>query len=245
MAVVAEVVLRGVSRDQYDAVRQAAGWLAEGPVGGLGHLTWWESDDCHSVDAWEDEAAFDVFATDRLGPAMDQVGVSVEPQVTFHAAHEVFLPRQLTLAATAGRLREDNVTLVQAGYAAFGRQDIPTVLALLDEQINWYTPETVRFGGSFSGRDGVAAFFSRLPENFAELEVRPERFITQGDDVVVLGRHQGRSQTGVSFDVPFVHLWQLRDGKVTTFTEHFDTVRMNIALAVPAQRDISEKSVTT
>ena len=99
MAVIAHVVLRGVSKQQYDAVRAAAGWLTKHADGGLGHLTWWEGSDCHNMDAWESEAAFGAFAEHRLGPAMAKVGVNVEPQVTFHAAHEVFLPKALTITA--------------------------------------------------------------------------------------------------------------------------------------------------
>ena len=42
MAVVAHVVLPGVTKEQYDQVREAVGWLGEPPVGGISHLTWWE-----------------------------------------------------------------------------------------------------------------------------------------------------------------------------------------------------------
>jgi hypothetical protein len=99
MAVIAHVVLRGVTKEQYDSVRGAAGWLDDHPVGGLGHLTWWEGDDCHNVDAWESEEAFGAFGEGRLGPAMGKAGVNVEPEVTFHPAHEVFLPKALTITA--------------------------------------------------------------------------------------------------------------------------------------------------
>ena len=51
MAVIAHVVLRGVTRDQYDEVRSACGWLTEPPSGGIGHFTWWDGGDCHNVDA--------------------------------------------------------------------------------------------------------------------------------------------------------------------------------------------------
>jgi hypothetical protein len=42
MTVIAHVVLRDVSQEQYDAVRAECGWLEDVPVGGLAHLTWWE-----------------------------------------------------------------------------------------------------------------------------------------------------------------------------------------------------------
>ena len=97
MAVIAHVVLAGVTKEQYDAVRDACGWLDDNPVGGLAHLSWWEGTDSHNTDAWESEEAFTRFAEDRLGPAMAKVGVAVEPKVSFHPAHEVFLPAAKTL----------------------------------------------------------------------------------------------------------------------------------------------------
>jgi hypothetical protein len=100
MPVIAHVVLPGVSREQYDRVRSLAGWLERVPEGGLSHVTWWEGDDCHNVDAWESEAAFGAFGETRLGPAMAQAGVNVQPQVTFHPAHEVYAPQAITRTAT-------------------------------------------------------------------------------------------------------------------------------------------------
>jgi hypothetical protein len=100
MAVIAHVVLRGVSPEQYDAVRKECGWLETPPVGGIAHLSWWEGDDNHNIDAWESEEAFGNFGEQRLGPAMAKVGVTAQPEVTFHPAHEVFAPEAVTLKAT-------------------------------------------------------------------------------------------------------------------------------------------------
>jgi hypothetical protein len=97
MAVIAHVVIRGVTKAQYDAVRAECGWLEKPPIGGLAHLTWWEGNDCHNMDAWENEQAFGAFGDNRLGPAMAKVGVNTQPEVTFHPAHEVFLPKAQTL----------------------------------------------------------------------------------------------------------------------------------------------------
>ncbi|CAN5379055.1 hypothetical protein BH09PAT4_BH09PAT4_09430 [soil metagenome] len=97
MAVVAHVILRGVSREQYDAVRAETGWVERQPVGGMAHLAWGEGEDNHNIDAWESEEAFAAFGNDRLGPARAKVGVAVVPEVTFHSAHEVYLPQAVTL----------------------------------------------------------------------------------------------------------------------------------------------------
>lgn len=97
MAVIVHVVLRGVSKEQYDAVRDEVGWLENTPEGGLGHLAWWEGDDNHNTDAWESEAAFGAFGETRLGPALAKLGIDAQPEVTFHPAHEVFTPQVLRL----------------------------------------------------------------------------------------------------------------------------------------------------
>jgi ketosteroid isomerase-like protein len=236
MAVIAHVIVRGVSAEQYDAVRAHAGWLEQAPTGGLGHLTWWEGGDCHNIDAWESEEAFAAFGEHRLGPAMAAAGVTTQPEVTFHPAHEVFLPRQLTIAPTAAPSSgADNVAVLRRGYQAFAEGDIGTVLAMFDQSISWYAPDTVRFGGTYAGPAAVGEFFSKLPENYAELRVEPLAFMDSGDSVTVTGRHRGRSTAGNSFDIPFVHLWTLDGGKVTSFTEHFDTVKMNAALGHDAR----------
>lgn len=97
MAVVVHVVLAGVSKEEYDRVREAVGWLEEAPAGGIAHLTWWEGDECHNMDAWESEEAFSDFGQQRLGPGMAKAGVDAEPQVTFYPAHEVYAPRAVTI----------------------------------------------------------------------------------------------------------------------------------------------------
>jgi hypothetical protein len=97
MALIVHIVMSGISREQYDATRVKVGWLDTPPDGGKCHLTWWEGDECHNIDAWEDEAALAKFGEDRLGPAMAALGIQAEVQPTFHPAYEVFMPKALTL----------------------------------------------------------------------------------------------------------------------------------------------------
>jgi hypothetical protein len=97
MAVVVHVILRNLTPAQYNDVRSEAAWLERAPAGGYAHLTWWEGVDCHNMDAWEDEAAFNAFGQDRLGPAMAKLGIAIEPEVTFHPAHEVYTPQSVKL----------------------------------------------------------------------------------------------------------------------------------------------------
>ena len=124
-------------------------------------------------------------------------------------------------------------TLVRSGYAAFARGDVAAVLALFDPRITWISPDTFGSGGTYTGPAGVGEFFSHLPEYYAELNVVPERFVEQGDQVIALGSLRGRSVSGAQFDLPFVHCWTVADGKITRFDEYFDTVRANATLGLP------------
>ena len=247
MAVTVRVVLKGVSREQYDAIRTACGWLAEAPSGGLAHLTWWEGDDCVSIDAWESEQAVQAFIEQRMLPAMAQVGVDVEPESTPLDVHEIYLPQELVIAPTAAPtaapgMTSNNVGLLRSAYAAFAAGDIPTVLGMFDPAIVWSTPDSIRFGGIYVGPGGVGEFFSKLPENYAELRVEPDRYIDRADSVVAVGHLRGRSHGGTSFEIPFVHLWTFSNGKPTSFFESLDTAKMNAVLEgtsieLPAQAD--------
>lgn len=97
MAVVAHIILAGVSKEQYDRVRAEVGWLEEAPDGGYLHVAWWEGADNHNLDAWESEEAVGRFGAERLGPAMAKLGIDVEPEIILHPAHEVYMPTQVTL----------------------------------------------------------------------------------------------------------------------------------------------------
>lgn len=97
MPVIVHVILRGITPEQYDRVRAEVGWLERAPAGGYSHVTWWEGNDCHNLDAWESEAAFNAFGEERLGPGMAKLGIEVEPEVIFHPAHEVYTPRSVKL----------------------------------------------------------------------------------------------------------------------------------------------------
>lgn len=95
VAVAVHVILRGVSPEHYEAVRDETGWVEQPPAGGYSHVAWWEADDNHTVDSWDGEEAFQAFGENRLGPATAKLGTIVAPEVTFHPAHEVFTPQSV------------------------------------------------------------------------------------------------------------------------------------------------------
>jgi ketosteroid isomerase-like protein len=235
MTVIAEVVLRGLSREEYDAVRAECRWLEEPPDGGIAHLTWWDGEDCHTVDGRESEPAFRTFDDHRLGPALTALGLDGRREVGVHAAHEISTPRRAVVVEPPAPEVADPVARTRSAYEAFALGDIPAVLDLLAPDIVWSTPDSVRFGGRYTGRAGVLEFFSLVREHMGELHVEPETYLDPGDAVAVLGRHRGRWKRGEAREVPWAHLWTWRDGRATGLTEHFDPAR--VASALPEGRD--------
>ncbi len=66
----------------------------------------------------------------------------------------------------------------------------------------------------------------------------PEEFVASGDTVVVVVRYTGTGKvTGKALDVPAVHVWEIRDGKLARFRQFIDTVQF--AEVVPADVSVS------
>src|SRR5690349_14607939 len=108
----------------------------------------------------------------------------------------------------------ENVSLVRKCYDAFRRRDLPTVIMLLHPEVEYYQSDEVPWGGRYLGHAGVAESFQKLTTTI-ESTVDPDRFVDAGDHVVAVGHTHGTVRaTGKLFDVPAVHVWRLRDGKV-------------------------------
>src|SRR3954465_6193551 len=139
MAVIAEVLVRGVTREQYDAVQQGVGALERLPDGAVAHLTWFEDGDCHNVDGWESEEAFGAFATQQLGPSLAALGLAdVQPEVTFHPAHEINTARTAVITATGERnIAAAAVPAPRAGEGMTAPSEARAMLRrMFDEVIN-------------------------------------------------------------------------------------------------------------
>jgi len=113
--------------------------------------------------------------------------------------------------------------LVSSAYEAFARGDIPAVLDTLDPAVAWRVPDVLPHGGAFDGVDGVGTFFSGLGDHWADLDVRPDSPIANGERVAVTGIASGHLRaTGESASYGFAHVWTFRDGRATAFDEYVD-----------------------
>jgi len=128
----------------------------------------------------------------------------------------------------------DNGRTVAGMYEAFGRGDIPHVLAQLAADVDWIETEAadIPTHGRFAGPQGVLeGVFAKVPEHFEQFELHPELWIESGDDVVVTGQVIARTRNGRKLQAPYAHVFSFRDGKVSRLDNFHDTALWVTALS--------------
>jgi hypothetical protein len=86
--------------------------------------------------------------------------------------------------------------------------------------------EGIPFTGKRRGVDQVADFFRVLAECQEPREFKPDQFIGQGDQVVVLGHGTFTVKaTGAEYSNDWCHVFRVAGGKIASFKEYDDTHR--------------------
>lgn len=125
---------------------------------------------------------------------------------------------------------EENVQVVQDLYAAFGQGDVPALLGLLAEDVDWHfngRSQDIPFGGHWQGRSEMMAFFRIVGETCEVLAFGPNEVITLGEHVLALGHERVRVRaTGREFETDWAHLFTVRQGQIVRLREFYDTAVM-------------------
>ena len=116
--------------------------------------------------------------------------------------------------------------VVEAAYRAFAARDIETLLGLLDPDVEWGEPDNplIPSAGTRHGISGVVDWLRIGKATESILALEPQRFLVDGDTVAVIGRTRVLAvPTGRSYETEFIHLVELRAGRIVRFREFFDT----------------------
>lgn len=123
--------------------------------------------------------------------------------------------------------QDENVQVIQDVYTAFGQGNIPGVLDLLDEDVDWTfngRSEDIPFGGRWQGKAKMMDFFQTVGATCDVLEFGPNEVISFGEHVLSLGHERVRVRaTGRVFESDWAHLFQVIDGRVVRLREFYDT----------------------
>jgi ketosteroid isomerase-like protein len=118
------------------------------------------------------------------------------------------------------------LTVVQQVYQAFGSGDVPGLLKLIADEVDWEFVGSPKlpYAGRRRTQNEVADFFAAIPRADAIHAFEPREFIESGEHVTVLGWERSTAiETGKEFESEWVHVFTVRNGKVTRWRGLFNT----------------------
>ncbi len=131
-------------------------------------------------------------------------------------------------------MSQENVGLIRSLYEAFGRGDVPAVLAAMDPSIEWNEAENFPYADKnpYVGPAAIVeGVFARLGGEWDGFSVALEELHDAGDTVVSTGRYGGAyKKTGTRIHAQFAHVWKLRGGKIVKFQQYTDTLQATRAV---------------
>jgi ketosteroid isomerase-like protein len=113
-------------------------------------------------------------------------------------------------------MSHENTELVRAGFEAFGRGDIESVLRLCDEHILVMQPLEMPGAAPFlRGHAGVLEAIAEWPEQWDDYRIEILRAVDTGDYVVATVHQTGRGKsTGIPVEIQNTMVFGIRQGKI-------------------------------
>jgi ketosteroid isomerase-like protein len=117
-------------------------------------------------------------------------------------------------------MAESNGAIIRKAYDDFSKGNVPAVFAVFDPAITWHVPGHGPLSGDYTGHAQVGGFFQRTMElSQGAFGIDVHNVLADGDVVVALVTVKAQ-RNGVAAAFPEVHVWRLRQGKVTEFREY-------------------------
>jgi ketosteroid isomerase-like protein len=109
-------------------------------------------------------------------------------------------------------MSEENVELVRKIYEAWEREE--SAADFIAEDIEYVNPSYAVEPGTRRGRKS----FRVIRETYGDFQIRVERYVDGGDEVVVLAQYTGSGQgSGVPVSGEHGYVWTVRDGQAVRF----------------------------
>jgi ketosteroid isomerase-like protein len=111
-----------------------------------------------------------------------------------------------------------NAQRLREGYVAFAKGDFAGLDELFDENIRWNQPGRSQLAGTYEGRAAVYEMFGRLMQvTEGSFATEPTTVLADDETGVAVCRTTGH-RGDVRAEITDVHVFRLRDGRVTEFT---------------------------
>lgn len=118
------------------------------------------------------------------------------------------------------------VDTVREFYAAIAASDTQKMIGLMSSDIEWIS--VVDFDVQSRGPEEVMKkVFVPLMQEWESFSPDPSDFHIEGSTVVSLGRFACvHRATGKRADLPYAHVWNVRDGKIERHRQYIDTLAL-------------------
>ncbi len=90
MSVIIHVRWNDVTKQQYEALRNAVDWENDTPEGMLSHVSAFDDKGIRVTDIWETAENFQSFVGERLMPVSQEVGIEGQPEVEILPVYAIF-----------------------------------------------------------------------------------------------------------------------------------------------------------
>jgi ketosteroid isomerase-like protein len=108
-----------------------------------------------------------------------------------------------------------NVEIIRGAIQRFNEHGIEASFDIYRDDFEWHSPPEWPEDEVYRGHAGLAKLADSWTQNFDEYRWHPERFLAQGDKVVALVHHRGRTRNeGVWIEQPIGAVFIMREGLV-------------------------------
>jgi ketosteroid isomerase-like protein len=125
-----------------------------------------------------------------------------------------------------------NADTVKSGWDAFAQGDLDAAVATTSEQAKIVIPESLPWGGTYTGPDGFKEMIGKFLSNFDEVSPAPQEFIeADGGRVIVTVSGVGTTKSGNELSGESIWLYRVDDGEISRAEFYGDTATAVEALA--------------
>jgi hypothetical protein len=110
-----------------------------------------------------------------------------------------------------------NLERSRAGYAAFASGDMATLSDFLSDDVVWHSGGDNILAGDYEGKEAVFGYFGRLMQETGGSFKNDIHDLLANDEHGVALVTSSATRGGVSIEENAVHIFHMRDGKVTEF----------------------------
>ena len=125
-----------------------------------------------------------------------------------------------------------NADTVRSGWDAFRQGDLDAAVATTSDSAKIVIPESLPWGGTYTGPDGFKEMIGKFVSNFDEVHPEPQQFLEADDGhVLVTVSGVGTTKSGNELSGDSIWLYRVDDGKIEHAEFYGDTATAVEALA--------------